>query len=213
MISRNLNVAIDKSKMTKKEVAEKADISYKTLSRWTIDDDSNPGSLDLHRVARVLGTTVDELIENGDSNLKHNYDSNEGVPFYDLDVAAHISESLIDPSITPEYMINFQPFNDCTAFLPVYGDSMFPKIKSGDIIAIKQVTNQNIILWGEAHVVVTGAGANNMRTVKLIFPCDDDKNKIILRASNPGYKGDTIIDRCDIISLYIVKGIVTRNQL
>ena len=135
-----------------------------------------------------------------------------GVPFYDIDVAAHVTEMLADPQVQPDFYVDFKPFNDCTAYLPTYGDSMFPAIQSGDIIAIKQVNNLDVLLWGEPYVIITDANANNLRTVKLVFP-HDDKSKIVLRASNPNFKGDTVINKADILYMYIVKGIVTRKQL
>ncbi len=138
--------------------------------------------------------------------------TSEGVPYYDIDVAAHISEMLIDPKTEPDFYVNFKPFNDCTAYLPTYGDSMFPAIQAGDIIAVKQINNWDVIQWGEPYVIVTNSSANNMRTVKLIYP-HDDKDKIILRASNPNFKGDTVVSKNDILSMFIVKGIITRKQL
>jgi hypothetical protein len=40
-----------------------------------------------------------------------------------------------------------------------------------------------------------------------------DKNKIILRSSNPNFYGDTVIDKSNILGLYIVKGKITRILL
>lgn len=113
---------------------------------------------------------------------------------------------------TPEFYVDFQPFNDCTAYLPIYGDSMYPHFSSGEIVAVKKVSNHDIILWGEAYLIITDTNANNMKTVKLLYP-HEDEDKIILRASNPEYKGDTIIPKSSILNLYIVKGKITRKQL
>ncbi|HYH55323.1 MAG TPA: helix-turn-helix domain-containing protein, partial [Anseongella sp.] len=58
----------------------------------------------------------------------------EGVPYYDVELSgAKGSFPLVKER--PEYYINFKPFNDCTAYLPFYGDSMYPKYVNGDIIA------------------------------------------------------------------------------
>lgn len=135
-----------------------------------------------------------------------------GVPYYDIDVTATITESFNDVKETPEFYVDFRPFNDCTAYLPIFGDSMYPTFASGEIIAVKKLNNKDIILWGEAHLIITNELANNMKTVKLLFP-HDDPDKIILRASNPNFKGDTIILKESIINLYIVKGKITRKQL
>lgn len=108
--------------------------------------------------------------------------------------------------------MNFRPFNDCDAYLPVYGDSMFPKYSSGEIIAIREVVNKDIIQWGEAYLIMADESANSITTVKLLFE-HDTPGKIILRAANSDYKGDTILDKQAINRLFIVKGKITRNQL
>ena len=137
----------------------------------------------------------------------------ESVPFFDVkftQLQAGVPDIFNDTS--PEYYVDYRPFNDCTAYLPIYGDSMHPQFANGEIIAIKEVANPDIILWGEAYLIVTNEQANRMITVKQLHQ-HDDANKIILRATNPAYAGDTIIQKSSIIRLYIIKGKITRNQL
>lgn len=135
------------------------------------------------------------------------------VPFYDINIID------LNPSLPnlfneniPEYYVDYRPFNDCTAYLPIYGDSMYPDYVSGEIIAIKEIINLEIILWGEAHLVITNELANNINTVKLLFE-HPDPDKLILRAANPNFKGDTIISKKAVVKIYIIKGKITRNQL
>jgi len=134
----------------------------------------------------------------------------EGVPYFEPSGSGYPALSFLESE--PEYHINFRPFNDCTAYLPVFGDSMFPKYASGEIVAVKEVTNYNVILWGEAYLVVAGENANNLRTIKLLFE-HQDNTKILLRSFNPDFSGDTVLERSDIISLYLIKGKITRNQM
>ncbi len=140
-------------------------------------------------------------------------DNNESVPYYDVNLT-EVSQGSTDifNESPPEYYVNFLPFNDCTAYLPVYGDSMYPRFVNGEIIAVKEISNPDIILWGEAYLIVTDERTNCMVTVKLLHQHKDDR-KIILRGCNPEYKGDTVIDKTSIVKLYIVKGKITRNQL
>lgn len=136
-----------------------------------------------------------------------------GVPYYD-DIEATgsiLSINMGTPEI-PTFYINYEHFNDCTAYVPVVGSSMHPYYCSGEIVAVKRIFNMSIIQWGEAYLVVTNDSANSLRTIKLVFP-HKDENKIILRACNPEYIGDTTIDKKDILSMFIVKGKITRNQL
>lgn len=136
----------------------------------------------------------------------------ESVPFYNISISEIDFNDAGIWKESPEYYVNYRPFNDCNAYLPIYGDSMYPKYASGEIIAIKEVSNYDIIQWGEAYLVVTSEKANNMATVKLIFEHANER-KLILRASNPNFKGDMIIQKSSIVKLYLVKGKITRNQL
>src|SRR5690606_30571631 len=107
----------------------------------------------------------------------------ERVPFFDVKLT-HLQARIPDifSDTTPAYYVDYQPFNDCAAYLPVYGDSMYPRFANGEIIAVKELTNHDIILWGEAHLVVTDERANSMITVKQLYQ-HEDAGKIILRAS------------------------------
>lgn len=136
----------------------------------------------------------------------------EGVPFINISPSEISAAGFNLLRAKPEYYINFKPFNDCYAYLPVYGESMFPKYASGEIIAIKEIVNKEIIQWGEAYLLSADKRANYLTTVKLLFE-HDDKSKIILRSANPDYKGDTIIDKSAIERLFIIKGKITRNHL
>jgi len=135
-------------------------------------------------------------------------ESKEGVPYFDMSLSD--AKDLILQEDRAEYLVNYLPFNDCTAYLPVYGDSMYPKYAAGEIIAIKEIINLEILQWGEAYVVMTDEESNSLRTIKLIFQ-HPDHSKLILRSSNPNFTGDTVISKKNIESLYIIKGKITRN--
>src|SRR5690606_19487019 len=116
--------------------------------------------------------------------------SGELVPFFDVKLSQlDLQSANIFQDSTPEYYVDYRPFNDCTAYLPIYGDSMSPQFANGEIIAVKEISNHDVILWGEAYLIITDAQANNMITVKQLHQ-HADYQKIILRASNPAYQGD-----------------------
>lgn len=158
-------------------------------------------------VGKIYST--DELLK---ETNQLNTDPEEGVPYINVNPSDFSSGELNFLKEKPEYYVNFRPFNDCDAYLPVYGDSMFPKYSSGEIIAIREVVNKDIIQWGEAYLIMADETANSITTVKLLFE-HDTPGKIILRAANSDYKGDTILDKQAINRLFIVKGKITRNQL
>ncbi|QNR85109.1 hypothetical protein H9N25_00960 [Pedobacter riviphilus] len=59
---------------------------------------------------------------------------------------------------------------------------------------------------------MTDEDSNSLRTIKLIFQHADD-SKLILRSSNPNFKGNTVISKKNIQALYIIKGKITRNVI
>lgn len=137
----------------------------------------------------------------------------KGVPYYEnIEGTCSIVSQFNDYTETPTFYINYEHFNDCTAYIPIVGDSMYPQYCSGEIIAVRRIYNMDVIQWGEAYFVVTNENANGLRTVKQVHWCEDEQ-KIILRASNPNFKGDTVINKSDIISMFIIKGKIKRNQL
>lgn len=133
------------------------------------------------------------------------------VPFFDMDVTAGIVEAYPDTE-APAYTINFAPVNDCTAALPVYGESMEPGIRSGDIVFVRELHNRTTLQWGEIYLVVTDETCDNMRTIKRVYPHPDGQH-YILRADNPTYKGDTVIPIASVLKIFIVKGHFARKQL
>ena len=133
------------------------------------------------------------------------------IPFYDMDVTAGIVEAYPDTE-TPAYSINFAPVNDCTAALPVYGESMEPGIRSGDIVFVRELHNRTTLQWGEIYLVVTDETCDNMRTIKRVYPHPDGQH-YILRADNPTYRGDTVIPIASVLKIFIVKGHFARKQL
>lgn len=137
----------------------------------------------------------------------------KGVPYFeDIEASCSILEMPMDTPENPTFYIDYEHFNDCNAYIPVVGDSMYPQYCAGEIVAVKQIFNLNVIQWGEAYLVVTNSNANDLRTIKQVHYCEDE-SKIILRASNPNYKGDTKINKEDIRSIFIIKGKIKRNQL
>lgn len=202
-------------------IAAKAiNVNQSTISRW-LKNDNQSINRDLVKRFENYGISADWLLDGiGEVSLNPNNEkyvalinhNHVGVPFYPMDVTASFITAFSDIREDPEYYIDFKPLNDCTAYFTVFGDSMYPKYASGEIVGVKYWSNYDVILWGEAYLIITDSMANELRTIKLLYP-HSDPNKIILRASNPNYNGDTIVDKKNIVNLFIVKGKITRNML
>ncbi len=136
----------------------------------------------------------------------------EGVPFYNISLSESTATSLSTMEAEIEYLVNYKPFNDCSAYLPVFGDSMYPRYASGEIVAVKEISNLEVLQWGEAYVIFGDETTNHIRSIKMVHE-HADPTKLILRSSNPNFKGDTVLEKKHITSMYIIKGKITRNLI
>lgn len=74
-------------------------------------------------------------------------------------------------------------FDGADFLIMIKGDSMFPKYQSGDLIACKKVSMQDIFFqWGKAYVVDTDQGV----LVKNVRP-GTERDHITLESVNPAY--------------------------
>ena len=129
---------------------------------------------------------------------------------YDADMAA-VS--------TPSEMIDTGDwFQDATAAMRVQGDSMSPEYKSGSIVALRQINDQRIIMYGEDYVVET----DEIRVIKRLQRADDPAYLMACSANQDQWesgpmKGHLIhepfeIPRSSIRRLFLVLGEVRRNH-
>lgn len=169
--------------------------------------------IDYHKInPRYLNTGMGEMFLRSADPDEHLPQLEEGVPYFNVNLTEITVGTLNVFQEPPEYYVNYRPFNDCDAYLPIYGDSMYPKFSNGEIIIVKEIKNMEIIQWGEAYLVVTDDISNNITTVKLLFE-HQDPERILLRSLNPDYTGDTMLQRKAIKRLFLVKGKVTRSHL
>lgn len=129
-----------------------------------------------------------------------------GSPIYDIEATAGDFEfSQNFPELIKGY-INIPSFKECIAFLYVRGDSMYPRLQSGDLIGVIPVQDISIIQYGQVYLVVT---VDNQRMIKYVRKAKDNK-EVILRSENQHYD-DIELLKDKILKLYMVKGPVRDN--
>lgn len=92
------------------------------------------------------------------------------------------------------------------------GQSMHPKYKCGDILRVIKINNPNVILWGESYMIVSICSKFALKVIRNIFP-HPDENKLVLRSLNRDTYTDIVINKSEIIYLFIIKGKLEINQL
>lgn len=182
--------------LTQGQLAKEMGVGTRTVQKWEGNETKIKPATEI-----LLKSILKRRTEGVTNTKKQNTNlPDKRVPYYEIDVTATNIESFEDIQELPEYDIDFKPFNDCVAMLPIVGDSMFPEYKNGDIIAIKEAPSTHI-MYGETHLIITREG---FRTVKKIRK-SKDKDYVILMPINPNYDEAEIL-KSDIVKLYIVKG-------
>lgn len=84
----------------------------------------------------------------------------------------------------------------------VEGDSMYPRYKNGDILAIRILHDPSFFQWGRTYVLSTTQGC----VVKMLFPDPRDENKIVCHSINEKNFPDYKIMKEDILGIALVVG-------
>ena len=103
--------------------------------------------------------------------------------------------------------IKIPEFGDCTDAVNLYGDSMYPLYRSGQIIILKRWT-ESFIDFGNVYLIIT---KNGNRMVKYIRK-GSTANRILCASENPAFDSFEI-PLCDIQALYLVKGSIKKDTL
>ena len=99
------------------------------------------------------------------------------------------------------------PNVDAQAFINVFGDSMYPKYCSGEIIGIKEI-EKDMVFPGHAYVVQMTDGE---AYIKYIDPGKDEEHWL-LRSENEKYKPKQF-HLSKIRKVYIIKAVITKSTL
>lgn len=213
-IGERIKKLLEYKKVTPYTVSLHTGISQATMSRILNNSTAKPSNGTVEILAKYFNTTSDWILTGRGEMIKpdNSVSDTKGIPYYDMDVTASITESFHDVREEVQYYINYPPLNDCDAAFPVYGDSMIPDFYPGEVILVREIRNVDSMLWGEPYLIITNAECDNLRTIKNVY-LSEDRQKFILRATNPRYAGDTIVPRDCVLKIFLVKGKVNRRQL
>lgn len=93
------------------------------------------------------------------------------IPLYDLQATAGIVDLLSDTSRQKHVPIDYIVIPNlpkCDGALPITGDSMYPLLKSGDMVLYKEMNDKRNIIWGEMYLVAIKHGADDFFFCKYI---------------------------------------------
>ncbi len=116
--------------------------------------------------------------------------------------------TLFDDMVSSQYIdLSIPEFRDCTDAVNLYGDSMLPLYKSGQIIILKE-WKESFIDYGNVYLVVTKKGNRMVKYLRR----GSDAQHVLCVSENRDFDSFEIMME-DILCLYLVKGSIAKNAL
>lgn len=137
----------------------------------------------------------------------------QNVPLYELDASAGLVALFADQNRrTPISHIQIPDLPPCDGAVYVRGDSMYPLLKSGDIVLYKEIPNGSQgILWGEMYLLSFTIDGESYISIKYIQKADDDRF-VRLVSHNPHHSPKDI-PADSIQALALIKASIRFNTM
>ncbi len=133
------------------------------------------------------------------------------IPLYDIAAAANLRSLLAHKHQFVVGDINFPNAPVCDGAIYVSGDSMYPVLKSGDIIGFKSIHNFDNLIYGEMYIVSFALDGDEYLAVKYVNK-PTEEGEIILKSYND-YHSQMQIPLSAVNAMAIVKFSVRRHTM
>lgn len=135
------------------------------------------------------------------------------IPLYDFDATAGMVGLFSENNV--QYPINYLSIPDLPhvdGAIFVRGDSMYPLLKSGDIVVYKAVNSLYNVMWGEMYIVDCDLDGDDYTAVKFLNKVEGDDSQALLVSHNP-HHAPKAIPLSAIRALAIVKASIRYNVM
>ncbi len=147
------------------------------------------------------------FIRNSDHTLP-----SQSVPLYNIEGTAGLVPLFLDKSAqNPVDYIHIPNLPKCDGAIYIVGDSMYPLLKSGDIVLYKQLNDLEDIFWGDMYLLSIDIDGEEYITVKYIQK-SDKPGYIKLVSQNP-HHADKEVEISKIRALAFVKASIRMNSI
>ncbi len=141
------------------------------------------------------------------------------IPLYDGVMTATKMAQELTPQYEPVEMVNAGDwFRDATAAMRVHGDSMYPDYVSGSIVAMKEVFNKRLIVYGQDYLIET----SEYRVLKRLQKSENKQSWLACSTNQEIWEAGELKGRLihepfdihldDVVRLYQILGSVKRNH-
>ncbi|QEE48811.1 helix-turn-helix transcriptional regulator [Flavobacterium alkalisoli] len=161
--------------------------------------DNNSDALANERIIRTFSLKTDTNIDS------------QQIPLYDLEAVAGIVPLFNEgKAAVPSDHISIPHLPKCDGAIYVTGDSMYPLLRSGDIVLYKEVKDiVNNIFWGEMYLLSIDNEGEEYITVKFIQRSEEPG--MIKLVSENKYHKDKEIELYKVKALALVKATIRNN--
>lgn len=138
----------------------------------------------------------------------------QSVPLYNIEASAGIVTLFSDKTETkPIDYISIPNLPKCDGAVYVTGDSMYPLLKSGDIVMYKQIHDfKNGIFWGEMYLIGISYDGDDMVAVKYIQKSEKGERWIKLVSQNK-HHDDRDVELKKVKALALIKASIRINSM
>lgn len=183
-----------KAGFTQEELAKKLNVTRKTINSY-----ENGSSIPDH-----LEIILNKILNHDDGSVTLGYITG----FYLPEVSASAGlETSINNDELKKIPVTIPGWEKDIIFINVFGDSMYPKFNSGEVIGVKYVEFQ-YLNYGYPYVVVFNDGEV---FIKIIQP-GKDEDHLVLESVNAFYKPKEF-HKSLIKSFYSIKGVIKKEMM
>lgn len=133
------------------------------------------------------------------------------ITLYDITAAANLNSLLTDKSQYIMGKIQIPSIPTCDGAVSISGDSMYPILKSGDIVGFKIINSFDNLIYGEMYLVSFMIESNEFLAVKYVNR--SDKSRHIKLVSYNTYHQPMDIPFNSINAMAIVKFSIRRHMM
>ena len=219
-ISKNERVTITKLEqkigaskgVLSRAITNKSDIQTK----WLLKLVENYPQYNSEWVLTGKGPMLKNAINKNTVNLENDIHL---IPLYDGIITASLVNQDLPPQTEAVEMVDAGDwFRDATSAMRVHGDSMFPDYVSGSIVAMKEVFNKRLIVYGEDYLIET----SEYRVLKRLQKSDLPQNWLLCSTNEDMWENGTLKGRLihepfdihidDVTKICLILGSVKRNH-
>lgn len=133
------------------------------------------------------------------------------VSLYNLNANTNLKTLLANKQQYAVGKIHLPGTQRCDGAIQITGDSMYPILKSGDIVGFKEISSFKYVIFGEMYLVSFTMGGNEYMTVKYVNRSQTEGH--IKLVSYNTYHEPIDLPVCDINAMAIVKFSIRKNMM